>query len=313
MAVPNLAKPALLADLQQRFGQLRPLPASQSLFDVGQSGLRIYVRYSRVHDGNRAFFGLRKVDLLELAGRNSYVCFITDTDIPPVFLAYADFEELFGDAAPARDGQLKVQLLSGKGSIELYVARVGRFNVEPYVGIETLQLAASGENRPTEPLSHSDVQALLSSIGSIKGYQIHVPLADAERVQRASKQSLSFRTELPLGYESVKSTLAQIDVLWIAGGSNRIESLFEIEHSTTIYSGLLRFNDVLLTDPKLSQFTVVSNEVRRVQFSRQLSRPTFIASGLAELTSFLEYNNVYEWHHRLQLRPQTSVSRGATK
>jgi hypothetical protein len=37
MGVSNLAKPALLADLQQRFGQLRPLPASQSLFDLGQS------------------------------------------------------------------------------------------------------------------------------------------------------------------------------------------------------------------------------------------------------------------------------------
>ena len=78
-----------------------------------------------------------------------------------------------------------------------------------------------------------------------------------------------------------------------------IENLFEVEHSTTVYSGLLRFNDILLTDPKASRFSIVSNEVRRALFSRQLFRPTFKASGLADMTSFLEYSNVLDWHRRL--------------
>ncbi|MGC9261878.1 MAG: hypothetical protein ACP5I8_17615, partial [Phycisphaerae bacterium] len=80
---------------------------------------------------------------------------------------------------------------------------------------------------------------------------------------------------------------------------NAIEGLFEVEHSTSIYSGLLRFNDVLLTDPNTVRFYIVSDEKRRDCFSRQAYRPTFRQSGLSERTSFLEYANVFDWHQRL--------------
>jgi hypothetical protein len=103
---------------------------------------------------------------------------------------------------------------------------------------------------------------------------------------------------MPAGFERVRAILTEIDVMWVASGGNTIEGLYEIEHSTPVYSGLLRFNDILLTDPKVSRFSVVSNETRRELFSRQLFRPTFKKSGLAELCSFLEYANVFEWHQR---------------
>ena len=86
-----------------------------------------------------------------------------------------------------------------------------------------------------------------------------------------------------------------------------LEGLFEVEHSTPVYSGLLRFNDVLLANPKLSRFTIVSNEGRRALFSKQVFRPTFRKSGLAELVSFLEYTNVFDWHQRLLTKAQGQV------
>jgi len=109
----------------------------------------------------------------------------------------------------------------------------------------------------------------------------------------------TLRGSIPSGFKEVGSILSEIDVIWIAGGRNKIEGLFEVEHTTSIYSGLLRFNDVLLTDPKVTRFSIVSNDSRRSIFSRQLFRPTFRRSGLAELTSFLEYANVFDWHARL--------------
>ena len=87
--------------------------------------------------------------------------------------------------------------------------------------------------------------------------------------------------------------------MWVAPGRDTIEGLYEVEHSTPVYSGLLRFNDVLLTDPTVSRFSIVSNDARRDLYSRQLFRPTFKKSGLAELCSFLEYTNVFDWHTRL--------------
>jgi len=93
--------------------------------------------------------------------------------------------------------------------------------------------------------------------------------------------------------------LSEIDVIWVAGRGNSIESLFEVEHSTSVYSGLLRFNDVFITHPQVSRFSIVSEDSRRAVFSRQLFRPTFRQSGLAERVTFLEYANVADWHGRL--------------
>jgi len=39
------------------------------------------------------------------------------------------------------------------------------------------------------------------------------------------------------------SILQEVDVIWIPPGSSELKALFEIEHSTAVYSGLLRFND----------------------------------------------------------------------
>ena len=88
-------------------------------------------------------------------------------------------------------------------------------------------------------------------------------------------------------------------MIWVTPTNNAIEGIFEVEHTTTIYSALLRFNDVLLTDSKITRFSVVSEEGRRSLFARQLFRPTFVRSGLSEITSFLEYANVFDWHSRL--------------
>jgi hypothetical protein len=75
--------------------------------------------------------------------------------------------------------------------------------------------------------------------------------------------------------------------------------LFEVEHSTTIYSGLLRFNDIHLAMPALHpRFSIVAEDARRSHFVRQVSRPTFTTSGLNELCTFLDYANVWRWYRR---------------
>ena len=54
--MPNPHKIALLTQLRDRFGQLRKLPGSESLFQMGDDAARLYVRYSRVHGDGRMFF-----------------------------------------------------------------------------------------------------------------------------------------------------------------------------------------------------------------------------------------------------------------
>jgi hypothetical protein len=294
----NPYKSQVIESLRQRFGETRKIKGSESLFVVGDEAARIYFRYSKLFPGGRTFFGLREVDLRQLEGHNSYLCFLLDDGSPPLFIPYADFEEVFHSAETAKDGQYKVQLYK-EGGLQLYVARHGRFNVEGYVGLEALEgTMDAGRLRQARALSHSQVQTLLAGIGHLKGYDVCVPESDVSRLDWSLTTRFPLRPTMPAGFEKVRAILTEIDVIWVANGGNTIEGLYEIEHSTPVYSGLLRFNDVLLTDPKVSRFSIVSNDTRRDLFSRQLFRPTFRKSGLAELCSFLEYANVFEWHQR---------------
>lgn len=298
--MPNVRKANLLAMLRGRFGDIRKLGGSESLFALGDDAARIYVRYSKIHPKGRTFFGLRETDLRQLEGHNAFLCFLLDDGSSPLFVPYTDFEEVFRGAQAAKDGQYKVQLFTQGDALELYVARQGRFNVEGYVGVETLaQSLDTTRLRQASDLTHSQVQTLLAGIGHIKGFDVCVPESDAGKLDWSRTAEFGLRGDIPAGFDRIRSVLSEIDVVWIASGRNAIEGLFEVEHSTPIYPGLLRFNDVLLTDPKVSRFSIVSNDTRRSAFSRQVFRPTFMKSGLAERVSFLEYANVVGWHERL--------------
>ena len=298
--MPTVNKLSVLNQLRHKFGEIHKLQSSESLFVIGDNAARVYFRYSKVHPRGRTFFGLRNIDLRQLEGHNSYLCFLLDDGSPPVFVPYADFEDVFASVTPASDGQYKVQLLTKTNALELYIARQGRFNVEGYVGFETLERSMEAQRlREAQNLSHCQVQTLLAGIGNAKGYEVYVPQYDLGSLDWSLTRPFALRRELPAGFEQIERILGEIDVIWVAIGRNKVEGLFEVEHSTAVYSGLLRFNDVLLTDPKLSRFSIVSDDVRRGLFSRQIFRPTFRKSGLAELCSFLEYANVVAWHERL--------------
>ena len=160
--------------------------------------------------------------------------------------------------------------------------------------------------RQNRDFTHSEVQTLLAEIGQLKGYEVFIPASDVGRVKWSSDGRFKIRHSVPHEFKGMGSLLSEIDVVWVASDRNLIEGLFEVEHITTIYSALLRFNDVLLSDSRVSRFSVVSEEARRSAFARQLFRPTFQRSGLSELTSFLEYSNVFDWHSRLLKATMTS-------
>ncbi|TMP91162.1 MAG: hypothetical protein E6L08_11785 [Verrucomicrobia bacterium] len=265
--MPKDVKQLLLNELRERFGSIKKLPNSQSLFEIGNQA-RIYVRYSKLHPNNRTFYGLRQTDLQQLEGHQSLICFLWDSQKEPLLIPYRDFEEVFATLIPASDGQFKAQVYPQEEGTELYIANAGRFNVESYFGWnETNSISPASAERWNKELTHSQVQTLLGSIGARKGHNIWLPRNDRNKMD----WNLARRFEF-----------------------------FEIEHSTPIYSGLLRFNDVRVLMPTLqTRFTVVANDSRRLRFTSQVNRPTFRASQLSELCSFLDYANVFEWHKRL--------------
>lgn len=297
----NLTKSAFLQETSRRLGKLSKLPGSLSLFRIAESDTWLYIRYSRVHDGDKTWYGLRNIDLQELEGHPSFICFLWDGQKEPLLIPFAEYEEIFHSTTPAEDGQYKAQVLLQEDGIELYIARAGRFNVEGYIGWNQLDTLASSSSARTIPdLSHSQIQTLLGSIGIAKDLDIWIPPVDRTRLDWNLTKHFDTRETLPYGFERVENSLQEVDVVWLQRGSNDIRALFEVEHSTPIYSGLLRFNDIHLVSPNLhSRFSIVANNTRRSLFAKQINRPTFQMSGLSDLCTFLEYTDVYNWHTRI--------------
>ncbi len=298
----NERKGVFLEELRARYGVLRKLEKTQSLYDVGDGACRVYIRYSKIHGRTSTFYGLRREDLQLLEGRPSVICFLWEGQVAPLFVPFADYEEVFQSLTPARDGQYKVQVSIRGDATEVYVAGAGRFNVEAHVGWQSLESMLDRSRLSEIPdLSHPQVQTLLGSIGSVKGYDIWVPASDRTKLDWSLASRFDCPASLPPVLDTVRSVLEEIDVIWLEHGVGRLHALFEVEHSTPVYSGLLRFNDILLASPGLAaRFTVVSNDQRRSLFTRQLNRPTFRMSKLDEHCTFMEYASVYNWHRRLR-------------
>lgn len=298
----NDIKTTLLAELNRKYGSIRKLDRSQSLYEIGEGAARIYIRYSKIHGKNQTFYGLRASDLQQLEGHHSFICFLWDNQTNPLLIPFSDYEDIFQSIRPAGDGQYKAQVyLKDEGS-ELYIANIGRFNIEGYFGWDNLENSMNVAKLNSMPeLSHYQVQTLLGAIGSVKGYDIWVPMSDRFRLDWSLANRFEYRSMLPYGLESVKNILQEVDVIWMEKGSNSIRALFEVEHSTPIYSGLLRFNDIHLTISDIHpRFTIVANDTRRSLFTRQINRPTFLSSGLNESCTFLEYLNVFVWYNRIK-------------
>jgi hypothetical protein len=143
------------------------------------------------------------------------------------------------------------------------------------------------------------VQALIAEIGKKMGFKIWVPRSDRERVKAASNNDLAsaFVELLPMNYnDATIRTIEQIDVIWLRGRS--IARAFEIEHTTAIYSGLLRMADLVALQPDINiPLHIVAPEARQGTVLDQIKRPVFslLETGpLADRCSLLTYDDVRE-------------------
>lgn len=142
------------------------------------------------------------------------------------------------------------------------------------------------------------IQALLAEIGSRMGMQIWVPPSDRAAVLaewRGDHPPLLER--LPLNYdETTLRTIEQIDVLWLKGRA--IKRAFEVEHTTSVYSGILRMADLLALQPNMDiRLHIVAPTSRREKVLQELLRPVFslLERGpLSEICTYLSYDSVRE-------------------
>ncbi len=177
--------------------------------------------------------------------------------------------------------------------------RVKRGNKEVVVSIPTNDEKEAAEDIEDDgPRESIVMQALIANIGATMGLTIWLPKADRARVlQKWNPQGGALLESLPLHYgDTAMKTIENIDVLWLKGRT--IVRAFEVEHTTSIYSGLLRMADLvaLLSNIEIN-LHIVAPATRREKVFEEIRRPVFSlleGGALSEKCTFISYDNLIE-------------------
>jgi hypothetical protein len=133
-------------------------------------------------------------------------------------------------------------------------------------------------------------------LGGDMGFDVHVAKNDLSRVWRGQRlgDMPRRRVALPQQFDpATNRTIELIDVLWLQG--NAIVAAFEIESTTSIYSGLLRMSDLLSMQPNIAvPLFLVAPEDRRSQVIKQVNRPTFerMSQPLVDVCRYISFETL---------------------
>ncbi len=161
------------------------------------------------------------------------------------------------------------------------------------------------EPEAKEATAHTEVQWLLLKLGSDMGLDVWVAKNDRSK----SYNSVIFssiprlRESLPRQFDTTTTrTVELIDVIWLKG--NSIQAAFEIESTTSIFSGLLRMSDLITMQPNLNiPLFIVAPGERRSKVLSEVNRPTFarLSPPMSEMCRYISFE---------ELRRQLDAAKG---
>ncbi|MBI2570796.1 MAG: type II restriction endonuclease [Candidatus Schekmanbacteria bacterium] len=159
-------------------------------------------------------------------------------------------------------------------------------------------LAAAREGDRT----HTEVQGWLRDLGSGLGFEVWVASNDRSRAYAGGRLGDGCLKALPeaLTARTGGDAVRLIDVLWLEQGAGRVAAAFEVEHTTSIYSGIVRLLDLALGPAVESArgLFLVAPDDREEQVRAQLARPAF--SRISDLSvRFLPYSELEVHRHSM--------------
>lgn len=147
------------------------------------------------------------------------------------------------------------------------------------------------EKAPTE---HTEMQWHLISLGNKSKLDVWVPPGDRGRDYEGKAFSNFTLSEFTESMD-VPTYIKNIDTVWKLGLS--IKAAFEIENSTSIYSGILRLSDLRALAPNSNYpLFIVADRNKRSKVFDQLRRPTFSNDylNLDKFVKYLSYDKIRE-------------------
>lgn len=139
---------------------------------------------------------------------------------------------------------------------------------------------------------HNIVIEKIAKLGLSKGYDIHIGEMEQNTNKKFKKISIPMGDNIQFGiskegFEIIK----QIDILWIKKHS--IISVFEVEKSTTINSGITRFRNLFTELPNLNvKSYIVVPDKREKEALKKINSPANIKDGIAERVQYMAFSEI---------------------
>ena len=162
-----------------------------------------------------------------------------------------------------------------------------------------------------ETSCHSQAEYALVRLGKATGCSVYVASNDRGKTIQGKQLGEECLRNLPnfgLNEEAVRK-ISLIDVIWIL--RNSPICAFEVETTTSIFSGLLRMSDLLSVVPSLKiSLYIVAPKDREDKVRAEITRPTFQKIGLNEYCKFIpleELNKLFSRVEGLQGHIQPTI------
>lgn len=164
-------------------------------------------------------------------------------------------------------GRVPFQVGPDSSAWEADLARVREISAR-----ERKQLEAAREGDRT----HTEIQAWLRDLGSALGFSVWIAANDQGRAFGSGRLGDGCLSVLPSVLQSAPGVdaIRLIDVLWL-DDSGHVAAAFEVEHSTSIYSGIVRLLDLAHGLPGSRGLFLVAPDDRESEVRAQLARPAF--------------------------------------
>ena len=140
-------------------------------------------------------------------------------------------------------------------------------------GVDKAQAAAERQDT-----THTEVQGWLRDLGLALGFDVWIASNDRSRACGGGRLGDGCLASLPSQVTSgpAADAIGLIDVLWLEQAGH-IRAAFEVEHTSSIYSGIVRMLDLALSgEPGIARgLYLVAPDSREEEVRAQLRRPAF--------------------------------------
>jgi type II restriction enzyme len=127
--------------------------------------------------------------------------------------------------------------------------------------------------------THTEIQGWLRDLGRALGFDVWIASNDRSRALGDGTLGDGCLAALPSSLAAIES-VPLIDVIWLERGGGSAVAAFEVEHTTSIYSGIVRMLDLAAAAAQAVRgLYLVAPDAREEDVRKQLSRPAFRRVG----------------------------------